>query len=288
MSELSSLDLSLYYPSNFLSITGVEAGEKNIIIRMRSKATSCECQKCHTVSTQYHGTYARTVKDLPILGKQVTLLLISREYVCANEACDVTTMAESYPGFLTHYSRRTERLEDFICTLALETSCEGASRICRQIGIPISGDTIIRMLIRCYEKQPPPEYGDVIGVDDFAFKKRHRYGTILVDEKSHKTIAILEGRDEKTLREWLKENQQIKVITRDRASAYAKAIAEELPNAMQVADRFHLHQNLLEAIRKALNREIPATIAISNENEATSYPKEEPVNDSKKNATRGR
>ena len=197
-------------------------------------------------------------------------------------------MTESYPGFLTHYSRRTERLEDFICTLALETSCEGASRSCRQIGIAISGDTIIRMLLRRYEKQPPLEYGDVIGVDDFTFKKRHRYGTILVDEKCHKTIAMLEGRDEKTLREWLKANKQIKVITRDRASAYAKAIAEELPNAIQVADRFHLHQNLLEAIRKALDREISATIAIPNENEAASNLKEETMDDTKKNTISGR
>jgi transposase len=75
----------------------------------------------------------------------------------------------------------------------------------------------------------------------------------------------LDGRDGKTLREWLKNNKHIKIITRDRASAYAKAIAEELPDAMQIADRFHLHQNLLEAITKAIGREIPATIAIPKE-----------------------
>lgn len=69
------------------------------------------------------------------------------------------------------------------------------------------------------------------------------------------------------MRKWLKNNKHIKVITRDRASAYAKVIAEELPDAMQVADRFHLHQNLLEAIKKALNHELPATIKIPHNDE---------------------
>ena len=73
---------------------------------------------------------------------------------------------------------------------------------------------------------------------------------------------MLDGRNGDTLREWLKNNKNVKVVTRDRASAYAKVISEELPDAMQVADRFHLHENLLETIKKALNQEIPATISI--------------------------
>lgn len=77
----------------------------------------------------------------------------------------------------------------------------------------------------------------------------------------------MDGRDGESLRAWLKDNKNIKVVTRDRASAYAKVIAEELPDAMQVADRFHLHQNLLEAIKKALNQELPATITISHDEE---------------------
>ena len=72
----------------------------------------------------------------------------------------------------------------------------------------------------------------------------------------------MDGRNGDTLREWLKNNKNVKVVTWDWASAYAKVISEELPDAMQVADRFHLHQNLLEAIKKALNYELPATISI--------------------------
>ena len=113
-----------------------------------------------------------------------------------------------------------------------------------------SGDTVIRLLLRRYGSLPDTDVGDVIGIDDFVYKKRHTYGTIIVNEKTHEPITLLDGRDGETLRKWLKNNKHVKVVTCDRASAYAKVIAEELPDAMQVADRFHVHQNLLEAIKK--------------------------------------
>lgn len=95
----------------------------------------------------------------------------------------------------------------------------------------------------------------MICVDDFALRKRFSYGTVMINLENHRIID--------TLRDWLRNNKHIKVVTRDRASAYAKVISEELPDAMQVADRFHLHQNLLEAIKKALNHEVPATVEYS-------------------------
>ena len=106
-------------------------------------------------------------------------------------------------------------------------------------------------------------------VNDAHSLGRNTYGTIIVDEKTHEPVILLDGRNGDTLREWLKHNKNIKVVTRDRASAYAKVIAEELPDAMQVADRFHLHRNLLEAVKKALNHELPAAINIPHANKST-------------------
>ena len=94
---------------------------------------------------------------------------------------------------------------------------------------------------------------------DATFSNSHLQLSVIISYTKH--------RDGETLREWLKNNKQVKVVTRDRASAYARVITEELPDAMQVADRFHLHQNLLEAIKKALNKEIPATITIPHADE---------------------
>jgi len=155
----------------------------------------------------------------------------------------------------------TGRLEDFLLALALNTSCEGASRVCELIGINISGDTLIRMIIRRANEMEPVKT-DIIGVDDWAYKKGSTYGTIIVDGITHKPIDLLDGRDGKTLKEWLRKNQQVKIVTRDRASAYASAISEVLPDAMQIADRFHLHQNLLVAIKNVTAQEIPAKVKI--------------------------
>lgn len=262
-----TLYLNAFYPEESFKITKVEQQENKILVKMKSITKTCKCPKCGSISNKYHGTYTRKVQDLPILGKNVQLEIKAYEYDCTNNECDIISVAENFNGFLDTYSRMTERCADFICTLAMETSCEGCARICKVLGINISGDSVIRLLLKRYEKLPIPETGDVIGVDDFAYKKRHTYGTIIVNEKTHEPIALLDGRDGTTLREWLKNNKNVKVVTRDRASAYAKVISEELPDAIQVADRFHLHQNLLEAIKKALNHELPMTISIPhNEN----------------------
>lgn len=260
----SSINLQNFFPSKQLKITNISEDEKLIKINLKSQTQNCICPKCNTISNKYHGTYTRKVQDLPILGKRVLLEINSYEYKCENEECPNKTMAEYFDGFISYYSRMTERLSDFLCTLALETSCEGAARIAKSMNIKVSGDTIIKILLKKYDTMQTRTCGSTVGIDDFAFKKRHNYGTIIVDEKTHNPIAILDGRDGSTLLEWLKNNKHIKIVTRDRASAYAKVIEQELPGAMQIADRFHIHQNLLQAIKKALNKEIPSSIKIEN------------------------
>lgn len=261
----TAIDLQNFFPSKYFKIISIDEKEDSITIKLKSVTKSCHCHICGEETTKYHGTYTRKVQDLPMIGKSVYLEIRTREYVCCNSKCKAKTIAEDFDGFLSYYSRMTERCADFICTLALESSCEGCARICKAMNLKISGDSVIRLLLRRYEKQSPYHCGDTIGIDDFSFKKRHTYGTIIVDQKTHHPIAILDGRDGKTLQEWLKNKKHIRTITRDRATAYAKVIEEELPNAIQVADRFHLHQNLLEAIRACLRRGIPASILIPQE-----------------------
>jgi len=208
----------------------------------------------------------RNVQDLPILGKQVMLEINSYEYNCINPECDQKTLVEDYDGFLGKYSRMTKRCEDFIKILAMETSCEGAALICRHMGIKTSGDTIIRMLKEMAKEEPAPECGDTIGIDDFAYRKGQTYCTVVCDWEKRKPVAVLEGRDGESLRKWLQGNKHVKKVTRDRASAYAKVISDELPDAMQIADRFHLYQNLLKAVKEALKVELPTNVAIPNAN----------------------
>lgn len=261
----SSINLQTFFPDKQLKITNISETDTTIKLNLKSQTKSCICPNCNNISNKYHGTYIRKVQDLPILGKQVRLEINAYEYKCENNDCTNKTIAESFDGFISYYSRMTERLSDFLSTLALETSCEGAARIAKNMNIKVSGDTIIKLLLKKYNEMKIDTCSSTVGIDDFAFKKRHNYGTIIVDEKTHKPIAILEGRDGKSLSSWLKDNKHIKIVTRDRASAYAKVIEQELPGAMQIADRFHIHQNLLQVIKKALNKEIPSTLKIEND-----------------------
>jgi transposase len=258
---MTSLDINKFFPEQ-LTITEISETEEKIVIELESRTKQGACPCCGVVSARYHGTYVRKVQDLPMMRKAVTLQIKAYEYNCEDPDCEVVSFAETIDGFLNHYSRKTERLADLICTIALETSCEGCSRICKAMNITISPDSVIRLLIRRYETQPEQVCSSTIGVDVFAFAKRKTYGTIIVDEETHKPVAVLEGRDKDTLKKWLEHNKHVKAVTRDRASAYASAIEETLPAAMQIADRFHLHQNLLEAVRGALNGSVPATVKI--------------------------
>lgn len=260
----NSLSLDQFYPQNLL-IESVFSENNEIHIIMRSQTKKCNCPKCMTESSSLHATHHRKVQDLPIYGKRVILDINLYEFNCVNPECSATSFTETFENFLNNYSYMTERLVDLMTTLALETSCESCARILKSMNIKTSGDTVIRTLIKRYEKQSEPECGCAIGVDDFAYKKRHTYGTIIVDEETHKPVAILDGRDGTALKEWLKKNKQVKTVTRDRASAYAKAVEEILPDCMQIADRFHLHQNLMDAVNKILSREIASTTAIVSE-----------------------
>ena len=201
---------------------------------------------------------------MPIFQKNVTLSITAYDYYCMDEVCDTKTCVEDYGQFIGRSGRMTDRLEDFIKMLALETNCEGAAAICKELGIRVSGDTIIRMLRKMTDR-PSPKCGDAIGVDDFAYRKGHTYCTVICDIATHEPIDILDGRDGGALREWLRQNKQVKKVTRDRAGVYAKAISDVLPEAIQIADRFHLHQNLLKAVKEALKHELPNNIAIPSE-----------------------
>ena len=258
----SKLDLQSFYPAT-LEINNVEETTDTITIYMHSKSDSCICHKCGAQLNKHQGSHHRKVQDLPIFGKRVILDMQIYDYECSSDACGKFIAAETFDGFLNYNSRMTNRLEDFVCLLAVETSCESTARILKSMNVKISGDTVIRLLLKKYEEQPDEICGSAIGVDDFAFKKRHTYGTIIVDEATHNPVAVLDGRDGSALKEWLKQNKHVTAVTRDRASAYAKAVEEILPDCMQIADRFHLHQNLMDAVNKILRREIPVTNAIT-------------------------
>ena len=144
---MTSLDIQQFFPEQLKIMEIFETKEK-IIIELESQTKQETCPCCGVVSARYHGTYVRKVQDLPMMRKAVTLQIKAYEYNCEDPDCEVVSFAETIDGFLNHYSRKTERLADLICTIALETSCEGCSRICKAMNITISPDSVIRLLIK--------------------------------------------------------------------------------------------------------------------------------------------
>ena len=99
-------------------------------------------------------------------------------------------------------------------------------------------------------------------VDDFAFRKRYTYGTVMVDLETHRIVDIIDSRETKQVEEWLKTYPNLKVISRDGAQTYASAIRNAHPNAVQVSDRFHLIKNLSDAVERHLHRLFPSRLVI--------------------------
>lgn len=99
-------------------------------------------------------------------------------------------------------------------------------------------------------------------VDDFAFRKRYTYGTVMVDLETHRIIDIIDSHETKQVEEWLRTYPNLKVVSRDGAQTYASAVRNAHPSAMQISDRFHLIKNLSDAVEKYLHRLFPSRLVI--------------------------
>jgi transposase len=213
------------------------------------------CPVCQSASRQIHCYYTRTVTDLCWADFQVRLELRVRRFVCSNMTCPRRTFAERLGEQIKAYARRTERCASELQSLALLLGGRAGARLAKRRGMSVSADTLLR-LVRAIGL-PEPSAPEVLGIDDFALRKGEKYGTILVDLEHRHLVDLLPDREKATVVTWLKAHPGVKAISRDRGGTYAEAAREAVPEAIQIADRFHLAQNLGETVERILRRTYP-------------------------------
>ncbi|MFE7216542.1 ISL3 family transposase [Streptomyces sp. NPDC057611] len=217
----------------------------------RTATREAACPGCGTVSARVHGGYRRRLADLAIAGRRVVIDLAVRRFRCRAAECGRHTFVEQVEGLTERFARRTSSLRRTLERIALALAGRPAARLARHLSIPASANSLLRLVRRLPDKQPDTA-PRVMGVDDFAFKKGHVYGTIIVNVETGEPVDVLPDRTADTLISWLRDHPGAEVVCRDRASAYAEAVRTACPDAIQVADRFHLWMNLCEAVERCV------------------------------------
>lgn len=248
--------------------------ENKIVIYLKSTIHEDKCPVCGSKVIELHNTYHRRIQSIPIRNKTTYLDVIAYKYNCTNEECERKVIMQDLP-FVLASQRRTDDLNCLILATSMFLSNEGTSKVLKLLGVDVSNDSIKRLIDRIIIEDD--KNVEEIGIDDVAIRKGQSYATGIYDMSDHHLIALLDGRDKATVVDWLKEHKKIKLVARDRASAYANAISEVLPDCVQVADRFHLLQNLIDKMKDIFKEEIPNEIFIKDGNVLDETPKKEEV-----------
>lgn len=227
------------------------------VITVRPTSDTSLCPGCGASSGRIHSRYQRRLTDLPLAGRTVRLVVVARRFRCVTVMCGRRIFTERFnDGALAPWARRTARLDLVVHHLGLALGGRPAASFARRLMLPVSNDTLLRVVRR--RGCPPFAAPSVIGIDDWAWRRNQRYGTIICDLERRRPITLLPDREPATAQAWLAGQPQIAVVARDRGGGYALAAAKALPHATQVADRWHLMENashaFLDAVRKSMRQ----------------------------------
>jgi len=236
----------------FLVLESIEQSEDQFLPSVHVEQVPC-CPECGQVSSSHHSSYVRRLQDLPWQGLTVQILLRIRRFRCRTCGCPRKVFTERVEG-IPSYLRQTNRLAEIVRVVGYSAGGLPGARLLARLAIRISDDTVLRRV-----KTPAsPAFSnshnsiEVLGVDDWAWRKGQSYGTILLNLEQHRVSDLLPDRSAQSFQAWLQQQPRIRVISRDRGGIYAEAAQLGSPAAQQVADRFHLFLNRSTAVERAL------------------------------------
>ncbi|MFG2640146.1 ISL3 family transposase [Streptomyces sp. NPDC048370] len=241
----------LLFPSiDDVAVLSVDVNIAIVRVDARCTAAGAWCPGCGAWSNRAHGSYLRFPADVPSAGRSVVLQLRVRRFTCRNAQCGRRTSVKQIPGLTRRNGQRTERMRSTLAAIGLALAGRAGARLAHVVGVPISRSTLLRLV----DALPDPEVPAprVVGVDEYATRKGRHYGTVLVDVETRRPVDLLPDRESSSLAAWLAQRPGIAVVCRDRAPFFAEGATAGAPQAVQVADRWHLWHNLGEAAERSI------------------------------------
>jgi transposase len=217
-----------------------------ITLTLRTTSPTASCPSCGTRSTRVQSRYTRRLHDVPSGGRPVSLMLHVRRFCCTKSTCAQKIFTERLPELCRPHAQRTIQLQQALCQLGLASGGQAGAEIGSEHGFSGSRDTILRLVRR--HRLPDPPTARIVGIDDWAWKRRQRYGSLICDLQSRQPIDLLSDRSVETVAAWFQARPYIEIVSRDGSSEYASAITKGAPHARQVSDRWHLVKNLAACV----------------------------------------
>ncbi|MET9765608.1 ISL3 family transposase [Streptomyces sp. NPDC006372] len=262
------------FPGIDVRVEGVSDFSDVLVVEVASTACPGRCPNCRRQARRVHSTYQRTLDERPLGSRRVVVRLRVRRYFCDRGSCSRMTFVEQVPGLSARYRRSSTGLVGWLRSIAMELGGRPAARLCRRLQLTAGRTRLLRLLTAPAVPDCAPR---VLGVDEFAFRKGCTYGTVLVDVEAGWVVDVLPDRTSETFAAWLKEHPGAEIICRDRATAYTKAVREAAPDAVEVADRWHLLQNLSAAVEKTCHQHRDCLRKRAEEETVTEVPEVPPM-----------